>query len=192
VINVKEIAEKAIPLFPMQSGEHIQTMEYLIEHLDSRENGFIEIGSAYGGSFFCWASFINGPAISIDLPTIIGVSAEKREFRDEYWKTTFGERVHIIESNSRDIKFTHKVLDDVLGDHKLDFLFIDGNHGYEATRNDFYNYKQYIREGGMIAFHDIYHPAHLTGCAKVFEEAEGKKYKTDPSFGWAGIGILHV
>jgi len=43
MINVKEIAEKAIPLFPMQSGEHIQTMEYLIEHLDSRENGLMVI-----------------------------------------------------------------------------------------------------------------------------------------------------
>jgi len=192
MINVKEIAEKAIPLFPMQSGEHIQAMEYILEHLDSRENGFIEIGSAYGGTFFCWASLINGPAISIDLPSIIGVPPDKQVFRNNLWKESFGDRVHAIESDSMNTTRTHEALDSILLNNQVDFLFIDGNHSYESTYNDFYNYKKYVRKGGLVAFHDIYHPAHLTGCAKVFEEAEGKQYRTDPSFGWAGIGIIHV
>jgi predicted O-methyltransferase YrrM len=192
MIDVNQIAEKATVLTPMQSGEHIQAMEYMLEHLDSRENGFIEIGSAYGGSFFCWASLINGPAISIDLPSIIGVPPDKQEFRNNFWKESFGSRVHIVESNSMDTGRTHEALDNILPNNQVDFLFIDGNHSYEPTYNDFYNYKKYVRKGGLVAFHDIYHHAHLTGCAKVFEEAEGKKYKTDPSFGWAGIGIIHV
>jgi predicted O-methyltransferase YrrM len=192
MIDVNQIAEKAIALAPMQSGEHIQAMEYILEHLDSRENGFIEIGSAYGGSFFCWASLINGPAISIDLPGIIGVPPDKQEFRNNFWKETFGNRVHTIESNSMDIGRTHEALDNILLNNQVDFLFIDANHDYGPSHNDFYNYKKYVRPGGCVGFHDIYHHAHVDGCGKVFEEAPGRKYKTDPSFGWAGIGIVHV
>lgn len=192
MINVNDIAKSAEMLTPMQSGEHIQTMEYLLKHLDTRDNGFIEIGSAYGGSFFCWASIINGPAISIDLPTIIGVNEQKQQFRNKVWVDTFGERVHIIEANSMDIQTTHQILDKILPSDKVDFLFIDANHDYDPSYNDFYSYKKYVRPGGFVGFHDIYHHAHIDGCARVFGEAEGIKYKTDPSFGWAGIGIIHV
>ena len=38
---------------------------------------------------------------------------------------------------------------------KLDFLFIDGDHSYEGSKADFLLYKNYVREGGLIAFHDI-------------------------------------
>lgn len=192
MIDPFKVAEDALELTPMQSGEHIQAMQHILDNLDTRENGFIEIGSAYGGSFFCWASVINGPAISIDLPAIIGVNKEKHSFRNKFWVDKFGERVHIVEANSMDIQRTHPILDTILGDNKVDFLFIDANHDYEPTHNDFYNYKKYVRPGGLIGFHDIYHGAHVHGCAKVFNEAEGTKYVTDPSFGWAGIGIIHV
>lgn len=37
----------------------------------------------------------------------------------------------------------------------LDFIFIDGDHRYEAIKNDFNLYSQLVRPGGIIAFHDI-------------------------------------
>lgn len=37
----------------------------------------------------------------------------------------------------------------------LDFIFIDGNHTYEAIKSDFNIYSQLVRPGGLIAFHDI-------------------------------------
>jgi predicted O-methyltransferase YrrM len=192
MIDIIKIAEDATILSPMQSGEHIQAMEYIVKHLDNRDGGFIEIGSAYGGTFFCWASIINGPAISIDLPSIIGVPTEKQTVRNNVWKENFGNRVHIIEADSMNIQLTHETLTGILSDNLVDFLFIDGNHNYGPTHNDFYNYKKFVRPGGLIAFHDIYHHAHLDGCAKVFEEVEGNKFRTDPTNGWAGIGIVHV
>jgi len=48
-----------------------------------------------------------------------------------------------------------------LGGRKLDFLFIDGDHSYSGARDDFLGYRQFVREGGTIAFHDIC-PDYLT------------------------------
>jgi Methyltransferase domain len=37
----------------------------------------------------------------------------------------------------------------------LDVLFIDGDHTYAAVRDDFAAYPRFVRDGGIIAFHDI-------------------------------------
>lgn len=38
---------------------------------------------------------------------------------------------------------------------KLDMLFIDGNHEYEAVRRDFREWSTLLKPGGYIAFHDV-------------------------------------
>jgi predicted phosphodiesterase len=43
----------------------------------------------------------------------------------------------------------------VLGGKKVDLLFIDGDHTQEGAERDFVKYKQFVREGGIVAFHDI-------------------------------------
>jgi hypothetical protein len=34
-------------------------------------------------------------------------------------------------------------------------LFIDGDHSYEGAAADFLTYRHLVRDGGVIAFHDI-------------------------------------
>lgn len=46
-------------------------------------------------------------------------------------------------------------LKDALGGRLLDFLFIDGDHSYAGVKQDFQMYAPLVREGGLIAFHDI-------------------------------------
>jgi predicted O-methyltransferase YrrM len=36
----------------------------------------------------------------------------------------------------------------------IDFLFIDGDHHYEAVRREYQLYAPLVREGGIIGFHD--------------------------------------
>ena len=55
----------------------------------------------------------------------------------------------------------------ILGDRKLDFLFIDADHTYEGVKRDFEMYSPLVREGGIIAFHDI------VPCDKI-HDPEGK------------------
>ena len=38
----------------------------------------------------------------------------------------------------------------------LDFIFIDGSHTYESARNDYKYWEPKLRNGGILAIHDIY------------------------------------
>lgn len=39
-------------------------------------------------------------------------------------------------------------------DKSLDFIFIDGNHSYEYTKNDIINWRKKLKDGGVLAGHD--------------------------------------
>ncbi len=43
----------------------------------------------------------------------------------------------------------------MLGGRPVDFLFLDGDHRYEAVRRDFELYAPLVRPGGLVAFHDV-------------------------------------
>jgi predicted O-methyltransferase YrrM len=47
----------------------------------------------------------------------------------------------------------------------IDMLFIDGNHAFDAVRQDFLDWSPFVRPGGMLAFHDTYFgpPANSSG-----------------------------
>lgn len=57
---------------------------------------------------------------------------------------------------------------------KIDFLFIDGDHSYEAILGDFLSWSKFIKSGGYIALHDV-----MTDSAgrKVYYEGPYKVVK---------------
>ncbi len=65
-----------------------------------------------------------------------------------------------------------------LGSEKLDLLLIDADHSYAGVKQDFMQYKRFVRDGGIIAFHDIVQD-HLT------------KFGHDPAT-WTGSGSGEV
>jgi predicted O-methyltransferase YrrM len=65
-----------------------------------------------------------------------------------------------------------KKVTEALGGEKLDLLFIDADHSYAGVKQDFMHYRQFVRDGGIIAFHDIVQD-HLT------------KFSHDPAT-WSG------
>jgi predicted O-methyltransferase YrrM len=50
----------------------------------------------------------------------------------------------------------------------LDFVFIDGDHAYEAVRADFNKVRGWMSEAGVIAFHDF---LYFEGVSRVVGEA---------------------
>jgi predicted O-methyltransferase YrrM len=48
-----------------------------------------------------------------------------------------------------------KKLERILKGKRFDMLFIDGDHSYEGVRRDHEQYESLVRDGGLIAFHDI-------------------------------------
>jgi cephalosporin hydroxylase len=153
-----------------QGGEMYKCLEFL--H-DKKLNGFIEVGSANGGSFFCWASIIDGPKISVDLNhgfglsdglpganTFDDVAAAYEEtnitvrIRNDKWRKNFSD-VRIIEGNSMSTVTIQKVSDCLHGD-LVGWIFIDAWHEYFAAMEDLKNFKQFLSPNGYIGFHDIH------------------------------------
>lgn len=79
------------------------------------------------------------------------------------------ERQEEIKNNCRDrlspygkVELIYKTSTDFakdLSDNSLDFIFIDGDHSYEATLNDCLSYWPKVKVGGLFAGHDINLPS---------------------------------
>ena len=90
-----------------------------------------------------------------------------------------------------------KQVQSVLGNQKIDLLHIDGDHTYEGVKQDYLLYSAMVREGGLIAFHDIAVHADTSCRVSVFWDEIKQKFKheeiiEDRRQGWAGIGLLYV
>jgi predicted O-methyltransferase YrrM len=62
--------------------------------------------------------------------------------------------MHVISGDSQD-RATFNRIAEILGERRLDLLFIDGDHSYSGVKHDFETYSILVRDGGWIAFHDI-------------------------------------
>lgn len=65
-----------------------------------------------------------------------------------------GQIVKVIDGNSTHPVTTRR-LRRSLGSRAIDLLLIDGDHSWDGVRNDFFAYRHFVRDGGLIAFHDI-------------------------------------
>jgi hypothetical protein len=131
------------------------------EFLDKLESKkwFLEIGVRYGGSSRCWqlCGFENGIGIEVDFSQL------RCDLGNSYYK---------IEGHSWRL---------------LDFLYIDGNHDYKSAKTDYELYSPFVREGGLIGFHDLMlnNPPEVV---KVFREVS-KDNKTAKEIVLDGVGI---
>jgi cephalosporin hydroxylase len=92
----------------------------------------------------------------------------------------------------------------ILGGEKLDVLLIDGDHRYEGVREDFLAYREFVRDGGYILFHDIVpdyttrfgrpSAAYSGGVPKLWEELSrlypAQTFINNPEQDGMGIGLL--
>ena len=126
----------------------------------------LEIGTANGGSLFCFCKLARDDAtiISIDLP--------KGPFGGGYpeWKipiyqafTKQNQKIYLLRKDSHQ-QDTLEEVQKILNDNQLDFLFVDADHSYEGVKKDFEMYSPLVRKGGIIAFHDIAKHPPETGC----------------------------
>ena len=117
----------------------------------------LEIGTANGGNLFLFSKIADKNAIivSIDLPQGPyggGYSKIKIPLFKSY--TVLNQKLFLIRADSHK-KSTQMRLNNILRKNQLDFLFIDGDHTYEGVKKDFEMYSPFVKENGIIAFHDI-------------------------------------
>jgi cephalosporin hydroxylase len=107
-----------------------------------------ELGMFQGG---------NNIMLTHALPTveqIIGVDLYIRNKSQLKYYAKPNQRQTFVEGSTRS-KATMKKVTQALGGEKLDLLFIDADHSYEGAKQDFMLYRHLVRDGGIIAFHDI-------------------------------------
>jgi len=124
-------------------------LEFLMNHVPS--NGVVmEIGCGYGQTTKRIAEKGNKVyAIDPFLPhknskLLMGENPNKiyKEFRK-----------NVLDRNVFLYHMTSEVALKVYDETKLDFIFIDGEHSYKALEIDI-KWLEYLKEGGLIAFHD--------------------------------------
>jgi predicted O-methyltransferase YrrM len=182
---------------PMQIKEEFIECLKIFQELNPKY--ILEIGTANGGTLFCFCKLAQNDAtiISIDLP--------EGPFGGGYpeWKIpiyqTFAkenQKLYLLRKDSHKEETLEEVKK-ILNGKELDFLFIDGDHSYEGVKKDFEMYSPLVRKGGIIAFHDIVkHPPYV-GCEveKLWKEIKNnfnfKELIKDTNQSWAGIGVIY-
>jgi len=196
-VATEELINRAFQLGAIQVREEITGLVHLLRGIKLRN--VMEIGSESGGTFYLWCRLaaLGGIKISLDKPDGESGSWLYKE-PDALAKRkalfhSFAPRVKVVTGDSHDpaVKWG---IEQILGEEKLDFLFIDGDHSVEGVAKDFYMYKEFVAPGGLIAFHDIQHlgPLVLWKEIKRGEHGEFKTLEFNSHQHWAGIGLIVV
>ncbi len=119
----------------------------------------LEIGTFYGGTLWQWIDNLQPGAFVVSVDLVVPESDPRHQdilhARSLWQGWASGRRVQLIamHADSTDPKTVK-----VVGDYApYDFIFVDGGHEYQAVAADFRNYFPYLRQGGIMAFHDIAH-----------------------------------
>lgn len=130
--HIEEIVKRGID--KIETEQRIDELTWFAKELAKTKPTFgLEIGIYKGGTRYVWERICK-ELITIDIcpdyrPTITG--------------------------DARDLETVEK-LKQFIGDRKFDFIFLDGDHMYEGVYKEFLFYSQFVKDGGIIAFHDIY------------------------------------
>ena len=183
----------------IRPGQVREEITDLLEEVKKEEpRVVIEIGTAMGGTLFlfCRAAAEIATIISIDLPggEFGGGYSSLRIPLYKAFKLP-KQRIHLIRADSHK-EATLQHVKRVLNGEKADLLFIDGDHSYNGIKMDFEMFSPLVKDGGLIALHDIVlHPA-ATGCEvnRFWEEIKSRyeytEFVSDWNQGWAGIGTI--
>lgn len=160
-----------------------------------------EVGTSLGGTIYLLSKAAERDARFIT----IDIANDWR--RAAVLKALIGCRQHIdvVAGDSSD-PATVDTLANLLGEEKLDILFIDGDHSYGAVRCDYELYHRFVKKGGWIAFHDIvpdYRTRYgiatesVTGGVPIFWNEIKRKFRSfeiveDYEQDGYGIGIIQV
>ncbi|MCK7580743.1 MAG: class I SAM-dependent methyltransferase [Chromatiales bacterium] len=153
----------------------------------------LEIGTARGGTLLVWSSLAAEKVITCDLVH----RPAQVPLLEALPPPGSGCRVELLTGNSHEPAFKQRVAR-ALDGRQADFLFIDGDHTEGGVAADYNDYKEFVRPGGIIAFHDIienqpFPDNQVYGFWKTVKQ--GKKteeFVNDPAQCGFGIGIIRV
>jgi predicted O-methyltransferase YrrM len=199
---------RGISITSWQKKAEIVSLLGLVEQAAPRS--IAEIGTASGGTLFMLTQVAAPTAtiVAVDLPGgRFGGESGLLGQRYPRWRGRLyrgfareAQTIHVMRADSH----AAATLEDVRSrlEDKLDFLFIDGDHSYEGVRRDFELYSPLVREGGLVAFHDIVpsgprgqgDPGEVPAFWREVRERHSVKaeYVEDWNWGSCGIGVVRL
>jgi predicted O-methyltransferase YrrM len=140
----------------------------------------LEIGTFRGGTSFLFYKLLGANVTTIDLKIPI--------FLRLILSYKSNGKIRLIQGDSHSKETLKKV-----SDRKYDLLFIDGDHSYESVKKDFEMYSPLVREGGMVAFHDIFSKKGVnTFWNEIKNRCENKEIVNNAKKEPLGIGVLKI
>jgi predicted O-methyltransferase YrrM len=162
---LKTALKKLNPHFDAGCRQSITTMPQRIAlsllAMKKRAGVIVELGSWTGGGALLMAPYLEheGSYHAVDTFNADTMS-------DEYMRNYLKGRKHLDVFNDNIAPLKRKVVvhqgqtNDIAATwpkgRAIDLLFIDADHSYAAVAADFRNWSPFVREGGIIAFHDYY------------------------------------
>ena len=155
----------------------------------------MEIGTSMGGTLFLWTRLAQADAtlVSVDLRggkfgggySFLRIPLYRRFARRD-------QKLHLLRADSH-AKDTLLEVNRLFKNEPIDFLFIDGDHTYEGVKEDWQMYSPLVRQGGLIAFHDVAGNYQETEVKKFWDSIKSaftyREYIAD-SDGRYGIGVI--
>ena len=171
--------------------EELRQLVNLVEWFKPKT--ILELGVCHGGSFKMWEEVLpsDGMLIGADRLTVV------------QWKWKESPKNVLYVQGNLDEESTVGQVKKSLAGRQVDFLYIDSNHYYDGVKHHYELFSPLVRDGGIVAFHDIRNaPWGRYGVGKFLSELK-EKYKwmeilvplpeyTDkyPLRGADGIGII--
>ncbi len=158
-----------------------------------RPKTILEIGTARGGTLLLWSSLASGRVISCDIQDM----RSRACFYQAFPPPGSSCQVILLSGDSHDPIFRKRVAG-TLGGERVDLLFIDGDHTEAGVTTDYYDYREFVRPGGIIALHDIVESQPLPTnqvfhlWKRIKQEADTEEFVDDPEQCGYGIGVVRV
>lgn len=170
-----EISIDAVGRHAMQDVSEFT--QALVEVRAVKPKIILEIGSATGGSLYAWSQV---------CPEVYAISLQEEAYANA---EHYGAKVLYADSHSDEARAW---IDDKLDGRQLDVLFLDGDHSYAGVCADYKNFAPFVRDGGLILFHDVCNP-YEPGAVKMWKEiaAEGHEiFNEVTAYDERGIGVI--
>lgn len=173
----KEFINKSFANIPAEQSQ--EEVLWLCKHLEELEpQVIVEIGVRRGGTSVIWDKMLEEVLDNY----LLCIDMEDHPERWDFNKSK--SNINFLLADTRNSSTIQEVKN-LLGNREIDFLYIDGDHGYEACKNDYINFSPMVRKGGIIGFHDI--TTEQAAVGRFFNGLEGRKEKMEVI---QGTGLL--
>jgi predicted O-methyltransferase YrrM len=194
------LAKRAIRRGALQKPAELRRLLATVEAESPRV--VLEIGTCSGGTLWalCRVAAPDARIVSVDLPggPSSGGTVVEPTVLGTYVLPT--QRSHFFRGDSHRPEIREAVRETLTSAGPVDLLMIDGDHTYDGVKQDFEDYAPFVRDGGLIVFHDILHHPKVPACQvdRFWQEIRARYHhveycqpRHDAGWGqWGGIGVL--